>query len=402
MELVINLKCKCCGSKIHDLVNLGFHELTYEYHTIDYIPKKYPIELTYCDFCFHLQLKHTININYENILPIIDRSYYEEFSKMIINTNITSVLDISCYDGSQLDSCKKIKENIITVGIEQNKNLYDLSSRQNDIYIGDLENTYKEISNKYNKFDIIICHDLLSKVNNPKRVLEICKLFMHDNTNLYITTPRANMINNGEIDIVYHQNLSFFNTNSIKILCDNVDLFLYRVTKTNRNYTFIVKRLKIIDHAYNVTDTLLDEINNNVYDNMNLVDYLLKCNLYKSKLEYLLLKYKLRGYNIIGYESTYEFNNLLNYIFPDGKHPLSYIIDERYIGLLTPGCNIAINSIESLLNITENTIIIICSYNYNIESKQEIINYLKINKIKSLKIKFLNINPIKLDSFILD
>jgi 2-polyprenyl-3-methyl-5-hydroxy-6-metoxy-1,4-benzoquinol methylase len=409
----INVKCKCCGNNTSDLLDLGQQPLANEYHSINYIPSKYPLKLTYCKLCFHVQLNCTVNpsILFDNYIYVSGTSktgveYFDKFAKRVTKEDTKYVLDIACNDGSQLNSFKKIRDEIVTVGIDPAENLYNLSSRQgHDIYIGFFETAYKNLP--YNKFDIIIAQNVFAHVDNPRKFLETCKILMDDNTDLYIQTSQANMIANGEFDTAYHEHLSFFNTNSMKVLCEKSGLFLYRVTIENihgGSYLFHIKRNEQLDHNYNVHDMLFREISCNLYDDRTYLDYNLRCNLYRAEFESTLLKAQLDGYTIIGFGSTAKFNTVLNFTFNKGNCPISYIIDENKLknDLLTPGCNIPVTTIDSLKNINQNTMIIISAWNYNKEIKSKILNYLKNKGFPiGFNLTFLNVNPIEIEKITL-
>lgn len=414
-KCITSYKCKCCNNIMVELLNLGYQPLANNYHTyLDY-PDYYPLVSLYCKNCFHVQLSCTVdpNILFSNYLYVSGTSktglnYFREFSKKTFNENTKYILDIACNDGSQLDTFKELNNKCITVGVDPAENLYSISSKKgHDIYIGFFESICDNILEKYPRFDIIIAQNVFAHVDKPREFLEKCKLFMDDNSDLYIQTSQANMIINGEFDTIYHEHISFFNTNSMRVLCDTVGLFLYRVEIVGihgGSYLFHIKLNEQFDNNYNVSDMLLTEISNRLYDDVIYNEYRLKCQLYRAEFESTILRSQLNGYDIIGFGSTAKFNTVLNYTFHNKNSPISYIIDENILkcGLLTPGCNIPIRNIDSLKTITEHTLIIISAWNFSKEIKGKIIKYLKDNDFPiGFSIKFMNVNPISIEHIIL-
>ena len=203
------------------------------------------------------------------------------------------------------------------------------------------------------------------------------------------------MILNGEFDTVYHEHLSFFNTNSMKSLCNLTKMHLNRVDIVDihgKSYLFEIRLCQVGDS--NVTTQLVSDIENNLYCDSAYQTYNTKCKLYKHTFVSKLLQYKLDKFDIISFGSTAKFNTLLNY--SQISTEIRCIIDENSLkmGLLTPGSNIPVVDITELKNICSNTVIIISAWNYYDEIKSKIIAFFNTNNIKLRNIKLLNINPL--------
>jgi hypothetical protein len=255
----------------------------------------------------------------------------------------------------------------------------------------------EEMSNRgYNKFDIIIAQNVFAHVDNPLEFLRNCKKIMGPNSILYIQTSQANMILNGEFDTAYHEHLSFFNTNSMKVICERAKLHLNRVTIEEihgKSFLFEI-RLNRGNNSNdsNITERLVEDIEKDLYCDSTYISYNIRCELYKHTFMKKLLKYKLSNYTIIAYGSTAKFNTLLNYCNINSDM-IKYIIDENKLkqGLLTPGSNIMVESIERLNEIRDNTIIIISAWNFYNEIKEKIKQTIRSNLHNVI---IFNINPI--------
>lgn len=405
-ELINN--CIVCNNQTNILLNLNSQPLANNYHTQNEILDKYPLQLDYCNECFHVQLNCIVNpeILFKNYIYTSGTSntgkkYFEEFAKKCVNEkNQLQVLDIACNDGSQLDAFKLIYPNTITVGVDPAENLSVISKlKGHDIFCDFFnESCHNLIIEKYgkNSFDIIIAQNVFAHINYPNEFLKMCSELLSIDGKLYIQTSQANMILNNEFDTAYHEHISFFNTNSMKILCYNQNLVLYNTSKVDihgTSYLFEIHKQNNYEYGNTIT-TLYEEIDKELYNINTYIEYPLKCNIYKNNFSNILLEYKLKKYKIIGFGSTAKSNTLLNYCKFDNTI-IDYIIDENILkhGLLTPGSNILITDIDVLKNLDENEnyLIIILAWNFYNEILDKILEIININNFD-----ILNINPLKI------
>jgi nucleoside-diphosphate-sugar epimerase/2-polyprenyl-3-methyl-5-hydroxy-6-metoxy-1,4-benzoquinol methylase len=402
-------KCRVCNNTTNSLLDLGIQPLANSYtkyhNTLDYnqshinIEDKYPLHLHYCKECFHVQLNCIVNPEklFKNYVYISGTSktlkdYFKEFAKQCIldsNKKCIKVLDIACNDGSQLDAFNELDNDIITVGVDPAVNIYnDISShkKEHDIYCDFFnENIAKTLKGKYDKFDIIIAQNVFAHTDDIYKFLELCKEVMDKNTTLYIQTSQKNMIINNQFDTAYAEHLSFFNANSMNVLCKNNDLYLNNVFENEIHGTsYIFEISKIDKEASNTSDVILNELLSGLYSKNTYVNYPLKCLRYKNNLQNKLIDYKLSGKNIIGYGSTAKGQVCLNFANID-NNIIDYIIDENQLkqNLFTPGGNILISDFTALKTINKNTVIVIIAWNFYNEILQKI-----KNKLHEFKIDF--------------
>lgn len=413
-------KCRVCKHQTTELLNLGYQPLANNYHTGSEHVNWYPLCLHYCPNCFHVQLTCTVDpeVLFKNYLYVSGTSntgkqYFYDFAKRTVQRvklnrclihphNKLRVLDIACNDGSQLDAFKKVCEeegiDVLTVGVDPAKNLYDIASSKGhtihcEFFDDNLGATLKSI---HGEFDVIIAQNVFAHVDSPGKFLEGCVKLMHDNSLIYIQTSQAKMIENGEWDTAYHEHLSFFNSNSMNVLCKKYGVSLNRVDLTpihGTSYVFEITKKSTDDS--NTVDVIYEELEKALYTEDTYTAYTLKCQMYKNQFHNQLLKYKLEGYNIIAFGSTAKFNTVLNSI-PIDNTLIDYIIDENPLkqGLLTPGSNIPVVPVSLLSTINSKTIIIVSAWNFYKEIREKLETTLKNYGISN-NIKLLNINPLQ-------
>ena len=424
-EYTIIEYCRVCETKTESLLDLNFQPLANNYtkfsKKLDYNPLhvnveiEYPLHLHYCPNCFHVQLNCVVSpdILFKDYIYVSGtsktlRDYFDRFAlnsilKWSEYAEVTEsdiekiknvhVLDIGCNDCSQLDAYTKLSKssgiNITTVGVDPSINIYkNISSKktEHDIYCGFFKpETVNKLNKKYVNFDIIVAQNVFPHTNNLNEFLTCAKQLLSETGTLLIQTSQKDMILENDFDSCYAEHLSFFNTNSMKILCEKNNLFLNNVEEDAIHGTsYIFEITKTLSKKSNVVLTLFNEMESGLYDKSTYINYKLKCLKYKNDLHNKLIGLKLLGKNIIGFGSTAKVQVCLNFV-KINNDIINYIIDENKLkqNLFTPGSNILITNITSLKTIEPNTVILITAWNFY----NEILEKIKM-KLKEYNIVF--------------
>jgi len=369
---IANTDCLACGNTdLRTILDLSDQPLANNYHN-GQKQETYPLKLNLCSNCQHLQLSHTVNpdIMFKNYLYVSGTSqtlkdYFDEFASKTLEyvPKASTVLDIACNDGTQLDSYSKLGLN--TFGIDPAENLYIDALAKGHNIICDYFN--KETIKVFNdqQFDIITAQNVFAHNRYTTDFLQACKEIMHDNSVLFIQTSQANMVINNEFDTIYHEHLSFFNTKSMKTLVERCGLILSDVFKTDihgTSYVFVITKTNFLNKT-GTQEMLKFEEENGLYDILTYPKYASNCYQTTFDLKKLLEKYKYDGYKLIGYGAAAKGNTLLNF----GKINLDYIIDDNPLkqNLLTPGMDIPIYSSEKLLELSNNDKVIFVPLAWN-------------------------------------
>lgn len=349
-------ECLACGSKNLKLtLDLNEQPMANEFVSDVNTPEKvFPLKLNLCTDCTHLQLSHAVNpdLLFKNYLYVSGttktlRDYFDWFAEFALSfwsKNAKTVLDIACNDGSQLNSFKKL--GLTTYGVDPAENLYELSSKEHNVICDYLKEEHIPQLKKA-KIDIINAQNVFAHNSYPLEFLKICKEIMHDDSYLFIQTSQADMIVNNEFDTIYHEHLSFFNTNSMRALAKRAGLQLIEVIKTpihGNSYVFVFNK-----HSRPRMSVDLMLTQESQFGLQNLETYKIYAEKAKQVVVDLnaeLQKYKELGFKLVGYGAAAKGNTLLNF----GNIKLDFIVDDNPLkqGLFTPGTLIPVVSIEHL------------------------------------------------------
>jgi len=331
----------------------------------------FPLKLNCCKKCYHLQLYGVINpkIMYRNYTYLSGTSntmkeYFKSFVESINNNSNTNILDIACNDGTLLDYF--LEKGYNTYGIDPAFNI--VNNIKNHKIICDFFNS-NSISNFNIQFDIITLFNVFAHIDNIYELLDNIDKITNFDSDIYIQTSQCNMIQNNEFDTIYHEHLSFFNINSMSLISNYSNFYLFDVKIVNVHgfsYLFHLKK-KILVISSNIINRLNYEISSNIYS----------LETYKKYADYINLNWKNKLYNllnnkIIGVGASAKGITILNYIYKDLLDKniiIDCIIDENElkIGKKINSINITINNFEYIKNINENINFILFAWNFKTE-----------------------------------
>lgn len=355
--------CLACGSdKLFLTLNLNNQPLANSYKAQkDQPQEEYPLAINRCQNCFHVQLTHAVNpdLMFKDYLYVSGTSttmknYFKWFSEYACEyfetlsaLRPTSVLDIGCNDGSQLDAfaSRRVK----TFGIDPAENLYKTSSERHTVWPEYFNMDFVIRTGKI--FDIIVAQNVFAHNYDPKSFLRAVRNCMNDDSLLFIQTSQADMIRNNEFDTIYHEHINFFNINSMNHLCTNVGLFLVDVIKTplhGNSYLFVLSRNRVMSRTANIFNAIEMERKAGLLTDTTYIEYARKCTEVITALKTTLDGFRDSSMPIIGYGAAAKGMTLLNY----GKIELDCIIDDNPLkqGKFTPGMSVPIVGPERLLN----------------------------------------------------
>jgi len=357
------VNCRICHSpNLKQILDLNNQPLANNYHKGE-DQETFPLELNVCESCFHLQLSVVVNpdLMFKNYLYVSGTSktlhnYFVDFVDTCESYRIGNkkVLDIACNDGTQLDKFKN--KGWETFGVDPAENLYKLSSKNHKITC---EYWNQDIASKMDEiFDVIIAQNVFAHVDDVHEFLKSCAHVMDKDSCLFIQTSQANMIINNEFDTIYHEHLSFFNSNSMK-RCANINNFsLVDVFKTDihgGSYVFVLKKGSATESK--AIAEINKEKEKGLYKLNTYIKYAEKCRSITVSLNKKIDEFRAKGYKIIGYGAAAKGNTFLNF----GLIDLDYIVDDNELkwDLYTPGRNILIKDPQALKNEDPQNIIII-------------------------------------------
>lgn len=388
---VIN-ECIACGSTdLVPVLDLGAQPLANSYKKNANDEEQYfPLAINRCKHCFHVQLTHRVNpdLMFKDYLYVSGTTktqldyfdWFADFTAEKYGTKPTTVLDIGCNDGSQLNYFQD--KGALTYGVDPAENLFPTSSQRHKIVCGYF--TGKEFSNE--KFDVITCQNAFAHNFNQLELLQNIRSVMHKDSLLFATTSQCDMILNGEFDTIYHEHLSFYNVKSIDALCKRAGLNLIDVVKSpvhGMSYIFVISKFA---KAPRTIQNLIDiETQKGLYTEKTYEDYAANCLDNVKQFAEIIREMRSTGVPVVGYGAPAKGNTLMNF----AQEGPDFIIDDNPLkqGMFTPGNSIPIFGTDYLKN------------NFKDVDKLCIIP-LAWNFFKEIKVRTKNIRPDKNDIFV--
>lgn len=368
----------CGGDSLQSIFNLGLQPLANSYKTIK--SKKdplFPLGINYCENCFHVQLTHRVSPHllfddyaYTSGVSQTTIKFFEWFAKMSIELHgktPTSILDIGCNDGSQLDIYKKL--GLETFGVDPARNHYVNTIKNHNIvceYFG---------SNSFNRtFDIITVQNAFAHNDDQFALLTNISPLMDDNSLLFAVTSQADMLVNSEFDTIYHEHLSFYNINSMKQLCERSKLNLVDVLKHpihGNSYIFVISKTR--ENKEHIETLISQERNLGLYDCQIFENFKATVIETVDKIKELRSTCNNYGIPFIGYSAPAKSSTFLNY----SKIKPNFIIDDTpgKQNTYSPGMSIPIydNTAFNFINNHDTVCFIIFAWNFYEEIKEKIL-----------------------------
>ena len=401
----VQKECLCCGKENLDiLLDLNEQPLANSYHDNSEELEKYPLGVNLCQDCYHIQLTDAVNpdLLFKDYLYVSGttqtlKDNFKWFADYVVEnhpvvnklrgTGVSSVLDIACNDGTQLDFFKE--KGIATYGIDPAENLYELSSKNHNVICDYFDSKLYEEGwplDGYKTFDIIIAQNVFAHNRNPKKFLDDCEKIMNDDSKLYIQTSQAEMILNNQFDTIYHEHISFFNINSFNELTKRTNLHLVDVIKTPvHGISYLFTLSKNSHNIQKVKNELDVEKQRGLSSQKTYDNYKLKVLEIVENFKLLVEQSRDEGYKIVGYGAAAKGMTFLN--FADVK--LDVIIDDNPLKqkLYTPGTNIIIKSVEHLKSYNEDDKILFIplAWNFYDEIRERIVNVRNNNNDEFLR-----------------
>lgn len=353
-------QCVACGShKLKLVLDLGHQPLANSFKlNKDDLQEAYPLAINHCEECYHVQLTHSVDpkLMFEDYLYVSGTAktmhkHFEDFAEYTDNfvkqNTYKTVLDIGCNDGTQLDYY--LKKDYATFGIDPAKNLSELSSKNHTVFCRWFDEEFAEDFVKAGvKLDVITAQNVFAHGPDPLGFLRAAKKLMNDDTVLYIQTSQAHMIKNNEFDTIYHEHISFFNTLSMKTLCERAGLHLFNVHFMPIHGTSYIFCISKQPREGNVLGVLQQEAVDGLYEPDTYVKYAKRCDEIVKELVEEVSQYTRNevGWLAVGYGAPAKGMTLLNY----SGLKLDFIIDDNPLkqGRYTPGSSIPIYSAYKL------------------------------------------------------
>lgn len=362
-------QCLCCSNtQLVPFLDLGEQPLANSYRTIEQ-PElaRYPLAVQVCPSCFHSQLTVAVNpdllfkeYSYVSGTSNTLRAFFADYARDITKqfTNPGKLLEIASNDGSLLECMRT--EGWEVIGVDPASNLQAITKGKQLNVIDAYWN--EELARSLGEFDCIIAQNVLAHVSDPLSFLKACKLALKPDGKLFIQTSQCKWLSQYQYDYWYHEHISAFSILSMYSVTKHAGLSVqtvFTVPVHGESMNFVIthetsnESLQIPEYELSVFQQFQDHVDQQA-----------------KALKAIVEEHKKAGKKVIGFGASAKGNVLLNF----AGIKLDYVIDENPMKThkLTPGSNIPILEISTLLEEKDDLVIVPLAWNFFEEIKAKV------------------------------
>ena len=314
----------------------------------------YPLDLYFCNDCFHIQLGHVVNpkILYQKKYTYVSATsahfvkhlsnYSDEMIERFNLKDKSLVVDIGSNDGTCLSFFKS--NGMRVLGIDPASEVAQIAHKNgietvNDFFSYEVAASLKK---KYGSADFITSHNACAHIDNLIDVIKgVEYLLKKDGVFVLEVGYFVDVFTNTWFDTIYHEHVDFHTVAPFEKLFDRVGMEVIRVERVSPQGGSIRVMAQKIGGKYIRDDSVdsLIEIEKKLELNKlrTLLKFDQKIENVKTNLQKLLRKLKEDGKTIAGFGAPTKATTLMNH-FEINEEILDFIVDENPLkqGLYTP------------------------------------------------------------------
>jgi hypothetical protein len=330
------------------------------------VEKSYPLDLNFCEDCFHVQLGHVVN---PKILYQKNYSYVSSTSQHFVkhlSTYAQSVIskfglkpkdlvvDIGSNDGTCLSFFKEKKINV--VGIDPAKEIAEKASKNGIPTIADFFGYDLAINlrKKYGSAKHITSHNACAHIDNLIDVVKGVEHWLSDDGVFVLEVGYfADVYTNTWFDTIYHEHLDYHTVAPFEVLLKRVDMEIIdveRIDPQGGSIRLITQKCCGIHKKTKSVEKLIEgERQLGLYNANTLINFESKIIDVRKKLQKIVYSIKKEGKNIAGFGAPTKATTLMAQLGLD-ENILDFIVDDNPLkqGLFTPVTHIPILSSDAL------------------------------------------------------
>jgi hypothetical protein len=337
----------------------------------------YPLELYFCENCYHLQLGHVVNpeILYQKNYTYVSatsthfinhlRTYAQDMIDRFNLKRDDLVVDIGSNDGTCLRFFKD--KGLRVVGVDPAKEIANQATKSGINTVGDFF-SYKlalALRKKYGPAKYITSHNACAHIDNLLDIVNGVKHWL-DEDGIFVLEVGylVDVYNNTWFDTIYHEHVDFHTVAPFEKLFNRVDMEVIRVERIEPQGGSIRVMVKKKGGKFN-RDSSVDELIN-IEQSLNLdkAETFLKFNKnitqVSEKLQKLVHNLKAQGKTIAGFGAPTKATTLMAHFNLDEKI-LDFIVDDNPLkqGLFSPTSHIPIFSADELYTLRPDYVIVL-------------------------------------------
>ena len=349
----------------------------------------FPLELSFCNNCYHTQLKDVIDptLLYENYIYVSGTSntfvkHFEEYANYAIQEfdldNQAFVVDIGSNDGTLLKSFKE--HGLKVLGVDPAKNISDDANENgiptiNKFFDNEVSN---QIQYQYGKANLVVANNVFAHIDNLHEVTRAVEnLLTEEGVFIFEVSYLKDVVTKNLFDTIYHEHISYHSLTPLisffrKLGMEVIDAM--EVPAHGGSIRVSVKKRKGTHEIRQSVRTMIWNEQSLGMKRAGFVESLgSKISDIKSHLSNILSKADKAGLTISGYGAPAKATTLLYEL--DLHHHISYIVDDSPLkqGTYTPGTHIpVVHSNTMKMNPTDYMVILAWNFAESIMANNKI------------------------------
>jgi SAM-dependent methyltransferase len=395
---MIKKKCRICKNKLLKIISLKKVALSGTFLKKNQIQKekKYPISLTVCKNCKHVQIDNIINpkklYSHYDWETAVSKSNVNLIKNLITKLNKSfglkknsKVFEIASNDGTLLKEVKNQYKSYV-LGIDPAKNLKNISNKKDVATISDFFSYDKsqEIKKRYSNFDFCIARNVIAHTANPNDIFRGVKNILRHKGIFVIEVPHLlNIYKDNQYDNIFHEHIGFHSLKSLQDLCKKNFLKIIDVdiikSQGGSLRCFISSKNSKIKVKKSINIILKKENRERLFNLKTWQNFSKKIKDHKNNLSNFLKNLKLKKYTISAYGASGKGQALLQFCGIDKKY-IDFIYDKSKFkqGKYSPGTHIKIID-PKYINKNKPNYLLLLSWNIAKEIFKQEKKYLKHN-----------------------
>ena len=356
--------CRICeSSKIIKVVELTATPPGNNFLSKDQIgtqEKEYPLELYFCNECFHIQLGHVVDPSFlfQNHYSYVSGTspvfvdhlrVYAEYIVRLFNIKESSlIVDIGSNDGTCLSLFKEL--GMDTLGVDPATEIAEIAISRGIDTIADFFslNLARQITSKHGKANLITSHNACAHIDDLSGVISGVEILLKD-TGVFVMEVGyfVDVFENKWFDTIYHEHVDYHTVAPLEKLFDKCNMELIRVERVSPQGGSIRVMAQKKDGPHkrdsSVSELIAVEENLGLTSADTLIDFENQINEVRDKFQELIQNIKNDGKRIAAFGAATKATTL-SYHFKIDKNDIDFITDDNPLkqGVYTPGKHIPV------------------------------------------------------------
>ncbi|MBI2028427.1 MAG: class I SAM-dependent methyltransferase [Candidatus Levybacteria bacterium] len=356
-------KCRVCKKNdFSKVLSFGPTPLANAFITREKVNREeyfYPLDVYFCNNCKFLTLGHVVSpvVLFKDYVYVSSTSpifvnhfkvFADDIHRRFILNKESLIIDIGSNDGILLKPFKVLGSKVL--GIEPAQKIAKVAQKDGIETLAEFFNVAlsKKIVGKFGKAKVITATNVFAHIDDLDEVINGLDILLEGDGVFIMEAPYlVDFLEKRYFDLVYHEHLSYWSINSLKVLFRRFNMQVFDVKKVPVHggtiRVFVKKKFGKYRLEKNVEQFLKLEEKWGLDKKQTYLDFADKVLENKVKLLELLRELKSKGKSIAGYGAPAKGNTLLNY-FSIGLDFLEYIVDDSpwKQGLYSPGKRIPV------------------------------------------------------------